>query len=189
MINLLPHTQKKELERAYILRVVTLFILVAVSIMLCGLILLFPLYITSVSKRQTVEAQVAALSSQKNTTKEELDAIISDINTKLSVFADPTTQFSFSKDVIIPLLAKQNAGISITTIGYLNNEAASTNTPPTAPSKNITVSGVAKDRAALLLFENNLKQESTFTGVNVPISNFVYGSDINFNIEFQLAQS
>lgn len=189
MINLLPHAQKKELERAYILRVVTLYILVAGCIALCGLVLLFPLYIVSVSKRQVVESQVASLSSQKNTTKEELNSIISDINAKLAIFSDPTQQFYFSKDIVVPVLAKQNSGVSITTISYANDPAASATAASSAPIRSVIVSGVAKDRESLLQFENNLKQNTAFTGVDVPISNFVSGSNINFNIQFQVTAS
>ena len=187
MINLLPEERKRELEHAHIIRVVSLYILVITSILFVGIVLLFPIYIMTSSKQAVVQSELDSLRSFTKNSKEELDKIISDINSKLDVFADPTTKYYFSSDVVLPILSKANNGIKITSISY-SLEGSKTNADGslTGTQREIIVSGTAKDRPALLDFQNSMRTVSLFKGVNVPISNYVSGSNISFSIQFKI---
>ena len=46
------------------------------------------------------------------------------------------------------------------------------------------MSGTAVDRAALLRFEEKLKQTDCFTSVSIPLSDLVVRKDVSFSVEF-----
>ncbi len=46
----------------------------------------------------------------------------------------------------------------------------------------VSIAGTAPSRDRLLLFKKALDDDNNFTKVDLPISNFVKGSDIQFNL-------
>ena len=177
MINLLPTKEKTNLLSAYYIRVATLFVLTAFCVVLVGFLFLIPSYVITKAKESAAASQIATLYAKQDSTKEQLNTIIADINTKLSIFADPAHKFVFSTDVAAPVFSRKPQGVVITSIEFSIVNKVST----------VSVTGVANNRQALLSFENNLKKESKFTGVNFPISDFAQGSDISFGTQFQLS--
>ena len=91
------------------------------------------------------------------------------------VFKNPEETLVVSRDALFPVLAHTNSELKI-------NSFLIERTPEGRFT--IATSGVAGNRAALLSFERALRSTPSFSGVNVPISNFVRGSDILFSIEF-----
>ncbi len=189
MINLLPPEQKRELNKAYIIRLITLSIAIITVAVVLGGAFLVPSYLETSAKEDKILDDLGSIQSKNIQSKEELDSIIKDINTKLSIFSDPNSKFIFSEDAVLPVITRKNKDISITNIGFSLTKDPKQKDSPTVKLpdlKNIIVNGTAKNREALLLFERELKKETQFTGVNVPISNFVEGSNISFSIQFTL---
>lgn len=175
MINILPIEEKAKYKRIYGIRVFTLAIYFLVALLVLGGVFLAPSYILSEMKEGIAEERLDKVKAAAGETgTESLDAIIGDINTKLKVFPDDPV-FTFSKDVILPILSKKTAEISITSISYSKT---------TDGKLGISISGKALNRDALLSFERDLETEPTFSGVALPISNFIKDKDIEFIIQF-----
>jgi hypothetical protein len=176
MINMLPVQERLKLLRAYRFRVAALVAGVVAFGMVIALALLVPAYLLTDIRRQTVIDRLTSMDSSELDTKVgSLNSIITDINTRLAVFQDPEKTVLISRDALLPVLTHTNQNLFV-------NSFSATRTPD--DTLTISVGGVAKNRSALLAFERALRATPTFSGVNVPISNFVRGSDIIFTIEF-----
>ena len=80
-------------------------------------------------------------------------------------------KFSLSTKVINAIVLKRVPNIKITNITY---------DVDAVKGKKITIQGTAPSREVLNLFRRALEESSSFKGVDLPISNFVKGSDIQF---------
>jgi hypothetical protein len=82
-------------------------------------------------------------------------------------------KFLVSENVIDNLLAKKINGILINEINYTKD-----------PNKGnlVNIRGQASSRERLLTFKNSLAQDPNFKNVDLPISNFIKSTDIEFNL-------
>jgi hypothetical protein len=83
--------------------------------------------------------------------------------------------FSVSDKVINGIVLRKVPSIKITQILYENNEVDGG-----VKDKKISISGIAPNREVLLAFRRSLEDDVLFQQVNLPISNFVKGSNIKF---------
>lgn len=177
MINLIPNQNKKEMVKDFYFRLAILFFVVlGVSLLIVSVSILPSYFITSV-KNTIVDSK---LKMQKNEPvplpEERTLSIIKDINNKLSLFEKPPgSVFTVSSKVINAIILKKMSGIKITNISYENNSKNNF-----LQVKKITIQGTAPSRSVLLLFRQALEDDATFKSVDLPISNFVKGSDIRF---------
>ncbi len=99
-------------------------------------------------------------------------ATVKDLNGKLILLQNAEqSKFLISEKVIDAVLASKISGIKISQILYQNDPIA---------GKSISLTGAASSRAVLLLFGQTLEDNTAFKNVNLPISNFVKESDIDF---------
>jgi len=135
--------------------------------------LILPSYLLSSEKKNLASAK---LESEKNETVSLPDrnilAAADDLRNKLNLIENAEKNgFVFSQKVMNEIIFKKTPGIKITEIFYENN-------PETG--KRINVSGQAPNRETLLLFRQALEDNTAFSKVDLPISNFVKGSNIQF---------
>ncbi len=78
-------------------------------------------------------------------------------------------------DVLSRLIADKPSGITISGISYQRKDV-------TTVAVNLQGKGVSRE--AIQQFEQNLKQEKSFAGVDVPVSDFAKASDIDFSLSF-----
>jgi hypothetical protein len=107
---------------------------------------------------------------------QETLAAIEDTNKKLDLIeGSPAAQFIFSQKVINAILEKKMPSIKITGIAYENsfNEEL-------GQEQEVSIRGFAPSREALLLFREALEDSPNFKSVDLPISNFVRGANIQF---------
>lgn len=173
MINLLPEIEKKKLKKIHSLKVVVLSMYLLALVCVSGAVFLLPTFVLSESKEKSLVEKLAAVKkNNENDKSDTLDAVIDDINSKLKVFPE-TGEFVFSEDVLAQILAKKTKDISITSVSYVG----------TGEDKKISVVGRANNREALLNFERDLSTVPQFTGIQLPISNFLKDNNIDFIIE------
>jgi len=84
-----------------------------------------------------------------------------------------TDKFVVSTKVINGIILKKMPDIKITSISYEDNEAK---------GKILSVRGSAPSRDRLLLFRLALEKDINFQKIDLPISNFIKGTDIQFNL-------
>jgi hypothetical protein len=176
MINLIPKEEKKRMTRDFYCRLLILFLLALDFCLLIFFIGLLPSYFLSSVKNTLTETKL------ENQKKEQLpllgeqsSAAIKDINSELDlVEKSEQNKFPISVKVINAIILDKRPDIKITQILYADDPVS---------GKKISILGIAPSREVLLLFEETLENNPVFQKVDLPISNFVKGSNIQFYLD------
>ena len=152
-----------------------LFVAFGISVLIAAIVLL-PSYFFSVVKK---DSAITKLETQKKEPVPEIDQetllAIKNLKNKINLVEKAeTSKFSVSQKVVSEIILKKMPDIKINSISYEND-----------PVKNklIKINGVAPSRERLLIFRKTLEEDPAFSTVNLPISNFVKGSDIEFYLD------
>ncbi len=177
MINLIPNKEKKEIAKSFYYRLVVLLLVMLGVSFFVAFIAILPSYFLSSTKSSIVDAK---LEMQKNEPvllpEEKTLAMIKDLNSKLSLIEkNENNTFTVSNKVINAIILKKMSSIKITDISYEDSFPSGS-----LQGKKISIQGTAPSREVLLLFRKALEDDSNFKSVNLPISNFVKGSNIQF---------
>ena len=105
---------------------------------------------------------------------EQTVAVLNNLNSKLDLVEKiKENRYLISEKVIKEVVSRKIPGIEITHIFYENSPIN---------GKKISISGLASSRERLLLFRQSFENYTIFKKVDLPISNFVKGSNIQFNL-------
>lgn len=175
MINLIPNEEKKRKVKDFYFRLsVVLFTILGFSFVVAALSIMPSYFLTTVKINfisqalQMQENQPVTLPDQQTNTE------IADLQNKLRLFEkNRTNTYLVSKQVIDEILSKKMSDIKIMQIGF--------NDSPDK-GKIINITGIAGSRERLLLFRQALSADPVFKKVDLPVSNFVKGSNITFSI-------
>jgi hypothetical protein len=175
VINLIPKEEKKKMTVDFYYRLAVLFLMMLDFCILVVSISILPSYFISSMKNALVDAK---LETQKREPLPLFDqqtlAVIKDINSKLDLVENSErNKFLPSLKVIDAILLKKRPDIKITQILYENNGVQ---------GKKISLTGTAPSREVLLLFRQALEDSPTLKNIDLPISNFVKGSNIQFSL-------
>jgi hypothetical protein len=175
MINLIPKEEKKRMTSDFYCRLLVLFFMMMSFSVFVASVLMLPAYFFSIMKDV---ASNTKLEMQKNSKIPALDeqslAAIKDMNTKLDLVENAEkNKFSVSEKIINKILLDKTSDIKIVQISYQNDATS---------GKIVVILGTAPSRQALLAFEQALEGDSAFKNVNLPISNFVKESNLEFNL-------
>lgn len=177
MINLIPNKEKKAIVvGSYYRLTVLLFIVIGFSFFIFFIVLL-PAFFSSSVKINIINEKLAI---QKDETvpvpDQETLAVIKDLNKKLDlVEGADKNKFIVSEQVINAIIVKKIPKIKITQIAYDNSPSVGGK-----GGKKISIQGNAPSREVLLQFRHALEDSASFKQVDLPISNFVKGSNIQF---------
>lgn len=170
MVNLIPKEEKKKMIANFRLKITILFFSMFGFCLLIALAALLPSYFLSSTKYSLSKIKLETQGLDPSLMSEEL-ATIQEINDKLDLIeSSERNRFAPSVNVINAILLKKRSDIKITKISYQND----------AQGKKIGVTGTAPSREILLLFRVALESSPAFKKVDLPISNFVKGSNIQF---------
>ena len=173
MINLIPIKEKKELIKNFYLRFLVVFFYMLIFSIIILFIVILPSYFISVAK---ISDAILKLEAQKKEPIPEVDqntlALIKDVNTKLNLVENAeTNKFEISQKVIKEIILNKMSDIKIDEFSFQNDQIK---------GKTISINGIAPSRERLLLFRQALEEDKTFSSVDLPISNFIKGSNIQF---------
>lgn len=173
MINLIPKEEKKRMTIGFYYKLAVLFLMMLDFCILIAFICILPSYFISSIKETLINTK---LENQKNEPLPLFDqqtlAAIKDINSKLNLVENSEkNKFLLSEKVINTILLKKRFDIKITQILYENSPIQ---------GKKVSIIGTAPSREVLLLFRQALEDGPTFKNIDLPISNFVKGSNIQF---------
>lgn len=173
MINLIPNEEKKKMSRDFYLRLATLsFVMLSVSLLVASIAIL-PSYFLSSAEKNFIDQNIQ-LQENKNVSLSDQNALMAvrDLKNKLALVEKAEKNKSdFSQKIINEILLKKIQNIKITEIVYKNNSQN---------DRKINVSGRASSRETLISFRRILEDNPAFSKVDLPISNFVKGSNIKF---------
>ncbi len=173
MINLIPIKEKKELIKFFYLR----FLIVLLYMFGFSIIILFIIILPSyfISMVQLSDATMK-LETQKKEPIPEVDQntldLIKDVNNKLSLVEKAeNNKFEISQKVIKEIILNKMPDIKINEFSFQNDQIK---------GKTISINGIAPSRERLLLFRQALEEDKAFLSVDLPISNFIKGSNIQY---------
>ncbi len=159
--------------KGFYFRLVVLFLFMFSLVLAVGILGLLPAYFFSSAKNNAVKKKLEIQKTEiVPTFDQETGAVIKDINKKLNLIetANKNT-FPVSQKVLQAILSKKAPSIKITQISYDNSPQN---------GKRIRIGGTAPSREVLLSFRQSLEDDKNFKSVDLPISNFVKGSNIQF---------
>ncbi len=173
MINLIPNAEKKEMIKGFYHRLAVLFLIMAGVSFLIAFVAILPSYFLSSVKNRIVNTKLKIQKSEPTpVSNSQTLAVIKDLNTKLTLIEKTqNSKVTILKEVINTIILKKTPNIKITDISYESDPLK---------GKKISIQGNAPSREVLLLFRQKLEDDNTFKSVDLPISNFVKGSNIQF---------
>ncbi len=165
--------------KGFYYRLAVLFLATASVSLLIASAAMLPSYFLSSTKGRIADTK---LNLQKNkpvpVPEERTLSIIKDLNTKLALVekAESST-FIVSEKVIKAILLRKMSDIKITDISYEDNSGGAASL-----GRKINIEGTAPSREILLFFRQALEDDVNFKSVDLPISNFIKGSNIQFSL-------
>ena len=176
MINLIPNEEKKTMVEGFYYRIAATFIIALGLTMVILFSILLPSYVLSVEKKNFINDKLSLQETEPvSSDDKEVTMFINNLDKKLSLFENTEkSKFVFSERVINEILSRKLSDIKISEISYVNNKDTGIMT--------VSISGTAPNRETLLSFRRALEDSAIFKNVDLPISNFVKGSNIKFSL-------
>lgn len=173
MINLIPNQEKKIMIKDFYYRLATVFFITLGLVMLIASVALLPSYFISSAKKNSVIKKLNAVPAESvGYTFQETLSFSAALDKKLSLLERAQKdKFLISKRVVGEIIFKKMPDVKITEISFEQTEAE---------GKKINIRGTAPSRERLLLFRQALEDDPLFKKVDLPISNFIKGSNIQF---------
>ncbi|TSC77944.1 MAG: hypothetical protein G01um101424_78 [Parcubacteria group bacterium Gr01-1014_24] len=173
MINLIPKEEKKKVIRDSYYKLVILFLVMLSTAILIAFVVILPSYFLSSVKNSIINVKLEMQKSEPMPPPDQQTLIvIKNLNNKLTLIENAeNNKFTISRKVINAIVLKKMPDIKITDISYENDPLK---------GKKISIEGNAPSREVLLLFRLALENDNNFKQVDLPISNFVKGSNIQF---------
>ncbi|MFA5999627.1 MAG: hypothetical protein WC783_01445 [Candidatus Paceibacterota bacterium] len=175
MINLIPNEEKKIKVKDFYFRFFVLSILaIAVSFCVASIVLIPSYYVSSI-KKDLITEKLFTLKNTPSPNAQETNSTLNLFNAQLSLVENAQKdKFIITEKVVNEIILKKMPDIRITGISYEKNSEIG--------GKIVNVRGIARSRERLLLFRNILEGDTLFKKIDLPISNFVKGSNISFSI-------
>lgn len=195
VINILPPEEKKIIHREYWMRFFTIILNLLALTGIASILLLFPSYFLSQAKEGLVEEKLETFNRENpELTINNIDEIISDINTKLEILDKSKAPYKISENVIDSILSNRTEGITFSQILFIKKIVKTTSAakdseeekPKTIELSILEIRGVASNRDSLRNFKTVLDNNSNFSAVDLPISNFLEKSDLSFTVSITM---
>ncbi len=178
MINVLPKEEKKALKREYWLRFASVTFSLLSIIGVIATLLLLPSYFFSISKMALAEEKLETFNrANPDIATYDINTTILTINSKLGLLVVKDQAQPVSEKIMTTILGNLPSGITIENILYTETEAKDTI---------IEVHGIASDRTALRTYQSTLKENPAIKEADVPLSDFLGKSDIDFTMTITL---
>ena len=179
MINLIPKEEKRKMVTYFYYKLVILFLVMGSFSFFIFFLATLPSYFLSSVKNNIINNK---LETQKKEPVPLIDQqtllVIKDLNNKLDLVENAEkSKFAVSEKVINTIILKKLPNIKINNISYESDSSK---------GKKISIQGIASSREVLLSFRQALEESAAFKQVDLPISNFVKGSNIQFYLSLIL---
>ncbi len=173
MLNLIPKEEKKKIVRSFYLKIVVLFLVMGSLSVWVVTISILPAYFVSSTKKSIANNKLITQQQEPMPIPQEKTlSVIKETNNKLKLIENAEkNSFLVSQKIIVAILSKKTPDIRITDISYEND---------LKKGRLISIQGIAPSREILLSFRQALEDDKNFKQVDLPVSNFVKGSDIQF---------
>ncbi|MDO8565293.1 MAG: hypothetical protein Q7R67_01580 [bacterium] len=173
MYKLLPDEERVRVAAEYSRRRVVVVLLTLILVIIVAMVGLFPSYLLS-NARQREVLERGRIMGELDLDEDEaqLQSWLSNLNLKLRALS-PALDRDRPSALVEEVVRGKTDGIRITTFGWNKEEKLIS----------LSISGVARDRQALIALENSLNASGHFETVELPISNLARDKDINFQVK------
>lgn len=175
MRNLLTETTKKEIQKEYQLRVLITALVFASLAALIGAIALFPSYITSQTRKASVEQQLQLQARSNIESEGNAGLVIRTTNTQLDILTEVGEGVPFSAQ-LQKIVDMKPEGVALYSFVYRVSDEE---------GGRLQLEGSAATRDALLAFERVLNEDPAIGNVELPVSNLAKDRDIPFSISLE----
>ncbi len=175
MINLIPKEEREKKSKDFHLRVVVVSLVTFGFSMLVAALFILPSYFTSFIEKNSFDKKIEVQKNEPIPLPDQNALMaIEDLKNKMNLIENVNKNKStFSERILNKILLKNMSGIKITGILYKNDAQT---------GEVVNINGVAISRDSLLLFRRALENDTAFSKIDLPVSNFVKGSDIKFSL-------
>lgn len=176
MINLIPPPAKKKVVAEYWTRTISLWAILGGTALLLVTTLFIPLNIYVTNQEAYLTTILASREADKSN-HEQNSALLTHANEKAEILLKRKYEYHFYE--LLPLLesiAESKVDLEDVTLNQTKDPV-------------LSVGGIALTRQALVAFRDELEQQVDFLAVDLPISNLIEESDVEFNIKITLATS
>lgn len=180
MANLLPLSEKKKIRKEYRIRLCIVVAGLFSMLFIVSIVLLSPSFILSSFKYSTAYKQLEMEKKKISDETEGIDPIktAKKVNKQLAVLGKEGSFMPLSYETVTMIVKHKPDRVKIKSIFYDRGQS----------DGRISISGISKDRKTLLSFLQSLEGEEIFNKVELPISSFVNGEDIEFSISISIEQ-
>jgi hypothetical protein len=177
MINLIPNEEKKKMVRGFQFRFITLSLAMAGLSTIIATITILPSYFISTQKNYLIDKRMSEDdSSVEDLSSKSILNTVTQLNTEMSlVEKNMMGKFVVSEKIINGILLKKPLAVKVTDISYESSLSGGL-----VSMRKASVYGIASNREVLIDFRRKLEDSGLFSRVDLPISNFVKGSNIKF---------
>ncbi|MFZ2149653.1 MAG: hypothetical protein WAV15_00645 [Minisyncoccia bacterium] len=175
MINLIPNHEKKKKVKDFYFRLGVVFLWALGSCVAVAILAILPSYFLSSVEKNLAEERLAAQKNEPVPTVDQASlSLMEELDRKLALIeGSDKERYPVSQKVINQIVLQKMPDIKIGRINYEDH--------PTE-GKKISIYGIAPSRERLLFFRRALEDNVAFIKVDLPISNFIKGSNIEFYI-------
>lgn len=178
LMNVLPPEEKQLLKKEYHMRVANVSLALLALVILLSSALLLPSYFFSSSKESLAENRLEDFNkANPEISVHNIDSMVGDINNKLGILDRGKPAHQVSEKVLGALLSGRPKGITFSQILYGQDSSG---------KFQINIRGTASGRTVLRDFKSSLDSNPDYLSVDLPISDFLARTDINFNISITL---
>lgn len=175
-MNLLPESQKNIVEKGSKLRFWIVVMVNVSAALLMSAILLLPSYFIAGSKLLENKSKAQMAGSKNRETISKLLELPKEINMKLRIMRGNQAEETLM-ETIKKIVDAKTSGVHISSMSYTKAEKNEN-----GEKNKIIISGVSLDRKSLIDFSQKLKENKSFSGVEVPVFSLTRERDLPFSI-------
>lgn len=176
MINLLPTAYRRELTKAYWLRLGIVGLYLASGALVAGALLLVPSFFSVYMQERYLKQERAVQEERAKGNVSVLQDTLRQSSQRVAIVKAKYAETSLT-EVLSSIIEKKPAGITLSSLQF----------DGTKESREIVIEGESVTRDTLVLFDKALKEDTRIASVTLPISNLASSADISFRITITLA--
>ena len=179
MLHLLTDEYKKKVSREYAHRVLIVVSCIVIGLSALGILLIAPSYL-KIHSTYTKLINERDLYAEKIKSRQDDNSVdgLRNVMNSITILNTYGQQYSV-RDIVLDLVARKQKGISISRISFSKPKDISI----------LEVSGKADTRASLVSFSEELKKDTAFSGVTIPLSSFAREKDIDFSLKLTVVSA
>jgi Tfp pilus assembly protein PilN len=174
-MNLLPITEKESLKKGFKLRSVILASLILVCVFVLGIAMLLPSYFLAMGNLSKDSSGYTS-GMENSTSTKELLVLPQEIDMKVKQLQASNSNV-FVSDCFAKIIKPLPLGVRLDSISFSRGQSYKEKTGVI-----VLVSGVATDRDSLVSYVTLLKENSSFSNVDMPVSSLAKNKNLPFSI-------